>query len=106
MVVLVCIFLIGVCSYILFNCSEYFRGSSAKVKGALTIMTSLGYISLIVLAIASFFYVQWWIVLITIIVLAFISGLFSKIRNPLLGLLSFLIILIANITAWYTISTL
>lgn len=106
MVISVCIILIGICSYILFNCSEHFRGSSAKAKSILTFMTSLGYISLISLSITSFFYIKWWIVLISILILAFISGLFSKVRNPLIGLFSFFVILVFNFIAWHIISNL
>ncbi len=106
MVISVCIILIGICSFVLFNCSEHFRGSSAKIKSILTIMTAFGYLSIIALSITSFFYIKWWMVLVSVFILAFISGLFSRVRNPLIGLFSFFIILISNLVAWYMISKL
>lgn len=86
--------LVGICAFYLYNRSETFKGGSSNLKIALSVFSSIGFISFFIMIITSFFYFTWW----TPFVLLIIASVLSSIVNSLFSLINSLVTDIAAIT--------
>lgn len=81
--IVVLLFILGFTSYQCTMSGKNFAGSSSVIKNLFSISGSVGYIAFFVFVIWSFFIIEWWIPVVTVIVTAFVSGILSALFDRL-----------------------